>query len=87
MSRSQSGQRRGRAQKSKSLKGPPSAQARLVIDANCTTCGPIDEARIDPFRVPQVAFQHAAKTGHIIILNGTADLPRDNPGAQTSNVH
>jgi hypothetical protein len=81
MSRSQSGQRRGKAPKSKSLNGSSSAQARLIIDANCTTCGPIDEARIDPFRVPQAAFQHAAQTGHIVILNGTADLPRDNAGA------
>jgi len=80
MSRPQSAQRRSTAQTSKSLNGSSSAQARLIIDANCTTCGRIDNAT-NPFRVPQVAFQHAAKTGHIIILNGTADLPRDNAGA------
>jgi hypothetical protein len=79
MSRKRSAHRPATTRKSKSLKA--SARARLIIDANCTTCGQLDEARTDPFRVPQVAFQHAAQTGHVIILNGTADLPVDNSGA------
>jgi len=50
-------------------------QARLIIDANCTTCGLIDNLSDDPFMVQDAAVQHAAETGHIVILNGTADLP------------
>jgi len=50
-------------------------QARLIIDANCTTCGLIDNLSDDPFAVQDAAVQHATETGHIVILNGTADLP------------
>lgn len=50
-------------------------RTRLIIDANCTTCGLIDNVSDDPFKIPSVAMQHAAHTGHVVILNGTADVP------------
>lgn len=50
-------------------------QTRLIIDANCTTCGLIENVSADPFKMPGVAMQHAAHTGHVVILNGTADVP------------
>jgi hypothetical protein len=50
--------------------------ARLILDANCTTCGPVGTAT-EPWSVPGKAVLHAAKTGHVVILSGTADIPED----------
>jgi len=48
---------------------------RLLIDAFCTVCGefPGDDLKAN-LQVP-AALRHAADTGHVIVLNGTADLP------------
>lgn len=51
---------------------PPTA--RLIIDANCTTCGLIDTSE-NPFNAPDLAMEHVAQTGHVVILNGTVDCP------------
>jgi hypothetical protein len=50
-------------------------QARLVIEANCTRCARMRGACKDPWLAARRATAHAARTGHIVILNGTADLP------------
>jgi hypothetical protein len=48
--------------------------ARLVIEAECTTCGRVgDEA--DGISTVQLALEHTVATGHVVILNGTTDLP------------
>lgn len=60
------------ARSTRSLKPEPQ-RPRLVMDASCTTCGQIDTD--DPFNVQNLAVEHAARTGHIIVLNGTADVP------------
>lgn len=46
---------------------------RLVIDANCTTCGRIRSHR--DRSMSDLALLHVERTGHIVVLNGTADLP------------
>lgn len=48
---------------------------RLVLEANCTRCGPISEHEQNASVVPDVALRHTASTGHVVILAGTADLP------------
>lgn len=52
----------------------PDRVPRLIIDANCTICGRVG-APSKPWSVPLAATLHAAKTGHVVILNGTADVP------------
>jgi hypothetical protein len=50
-----------------------------VIDAACTSCGQICEGSLDATAIPQLALDHAAATGHIVVLNGTADLAAAEP--------
>jgi hypothetical protein len=49
--------------------------ARLVIEAECTTCGPICDETEDGISIVRLALAHSAATGHVVILNGTTDLP------------
>jgi hypothetical protein len=48
---------------------------RLVLDAECTTCGPVCDSDANPILVPQLALDHTSHTGHIVVLNGTTDFP------------
>jgi hypothetical protein len=50
------------------------ASARLVIDADCTTCGQIRGLSLTPAATQHLALAHVAETGHVVVLNGTADL-------------
>lgn len=50
---------------------------RLIIDANCATCGHVEPSGSDPTSVPKLAVQHTAATGHVVILNGTVDAPEN----------
>lgn len=54
----------------------PKGTARLVLEMNCTTCGPIRHL-VNPLSIPELALRHAESTGHVVILNGTADLLTD----------
>ena len=47
---------------------------RLVLHADCTTCGRlhVDDGSL---RTPQLALEHTFRTGHVVVLNGTTDLP------------
>ena len=49
--------------------------ARLVIEAECTTCGRVCDEATDGMSTVQLALTHTAATGHVVILNGTTDLP------------
>ncbi len=62
--------RRRRRPKIRSVKSP-----RLVLHADCTTCGPIGLGVSDHASIPGLALEHVAATSHVIVLNGTADLP------------
>jgi hypothetical protein len=50
-------------------------QPRLVIEAECPTCGPLADGHTDGLSVVRFALSHTAETGHIVILNGTTDIP------------
>jgi hypothetical protein len=49
--------------------------ARLVIEAECTTCGPVCEETADGISIVRLAVAHSATTRHVVILNGTTDSP------------
>ena len=48
---------------------------RLVIEAHCTICGLIGDQATEGISVVRTAQAHSAGTGHVVILNGTTDLP------------
>lgn len=48
---------------------------RLVLHADCTTCGRLNREEDNPLSVVDVALGHTDGTGHIVVLNGTTDLP------------
>jgi hypothetical protein len=50
-------------------------QPRLVVEAECPTCGPLADDHTDGSSVVRFALSHSAETGHIVILNGTTDIP------------
>jgi hypothetical protein len=57
---------------------------RLVIEAECTTCGRVvDEAA--GMSTVRLALEHTVATGHVVILNGTTDLlDADQPDCQSA---
>ena len=48
--------------------------ARLVIEAECTTCGPICDDTQNGISIVQLALEHSTATEHVVILNGTTDV-------------
>ena len=55
-----------------------SSKARLVVDAHCPACGFLnDDQQADGLGNISLALEHASAHGHVVILNGTADLPTD----------
>jgi hypothetical protein len=48
---------------------------RMVLYADCTTCGRLNREEDNPLSVVDVALDHTDGTGHIVVLNGTTDLP------------
>lgn len=48
---------------------------RLHIDTFCNVCGAYPGADLKPLLQVGAALRHAADTGHVVVLNGTADLP------------
>jgi|GEM_PF-2001013 len=65
---------------------------RLVLHADCTTCGRLNRDEDAHSAVVDIALDHTNTTGHIVVLNGTTDLPggeRDTPAlvaAEKSNL-
>lgn len=55
--------------------GHDSPQARLIVEAECTTCGRVGDEDSDGILIVRFALAHSAATGHVVILNGTTDLP------------
>lgn len=63
-------------QKASSSSSPMTPEApRLVLHADCTTCGRLNREEDNPLSVVDVALDHTDGTGHIVVLNGTTDLP------------
>jgi len=54
---------------------PHISQARIVIEAECSRCGPILPAQDEGLRTLEAATAHTNSTGHLVILNGTIDAP------------
>jgi len=52
---------------------------RLVLHADCTTCGRLNREEDDPRSVVDIALDHTDGSGHVVVLNGTTDLPGE-PG-------
>ena len=48
---------------------------RLVLEAECSRCGPIFQAQSEGVARIQAAITHTSATGHVVILNGTVDVP------------
>ncbi len=48
---------------------------RLVLHAECTACGGLNRDEDDPLKVVDIALDHTDGTGHVVVLNGTTDLP------------
>lgn len=48
---------------------------RLVLHADCTTCGRLNGDEGNPLTVVDIALDHTDGTGHVVVLNGTTDLP------------
>jgi hypothetical protein len=57
--------------------------ARLVIEAECTTCGRVGDEAAEGMSIVQLALAHTSATGHVVILNGTTDLPEADEGTTT----
>lgn len=49
--------------------------ARLVLHADCTTCGRLNRDEDASSSVVDTALGHTDGTGHVVVLNGTTDLP------------
>src|SRR5215471_3778270 len=48
---------------------------RLVLHADCTTCGRLNGDEDNPLTVVDIALDHTDGTGHVVVLNGTTDIP------------
>jgi hypothetical protein len=48
---------------------------RLIVEAICPVCGPLIQAPAEGIFPLVLAQEHTASTGHVVVLNGTTDLP------------
>ena len=53
----------------------PPMRTRLVLHADCSTCGRLNRDEDDPSGVSELALRHTHETGHVVVLNGTTDVP------------
>src|SRR5215469_1477681 len=60
--------------------------SRLVLYADCTTCGRLNGCEDNPLTVVDIALDHTDGTGHVVVLNGTTDIPDEEwiPGREVS---
>ena len=54
---------------------------RLVLHADCTTCGRLNGDEDNPSTLVDIALDHTDGTGHVVVLNGTTDLPSEDMDA------
>lgn len=50
---------------------------RLVLHADCTTCGHLNRDEDSSSTVVDIALDHTDGIGHVVVLNGTTDLPSE----------
>lgn len=53
--------------------------ARLIIEALCATCGPLGDGHVEG-----LSPVRSSTAGHVVILNGTSDLPEGREGPPTA---
>jgi ribonucleoside-diphosphate reductase alpha chain len=53
----------------------PSSEPRLVLHADCTTCGRLSRDENSRLIALSCALEHTRATGHVVVLNGTTDIP------------
>ena len=53
----------------------PISSARLIVEAVCPQCGPLTTGPLEGITSLLLAQKHTAETGHVVVLNGTIDLP------------
>lgn len=51
--------------------------ARLIIEALCAICGRLGDEHVEELSPVRRALRHSSAAGHVVILNGTTDLPED----------
>jgi hypothetical protein len=49
------------------------SEIRIVIEAECSRCGPLSAQENTGLGNIDAALAHTAQTGHVVILNGTVD--------------
>jgi hypothetical protein len=53
-----------------------SSKARLIVDAHCPACGFLNnDQQADGLFNMSLALEHTSAHGHVVILNGTTDIP------------
>ncbi len=57
--------------------GRKDSPPRLIIEALCAICGPLDDEHAEGLSTVRLALKHSSTAGHVVILNGTIDLPED----------
>jgi hypothetical protein len=55
--------------------GLADTDVRIVIEAECSSCGPIERNATADLDMIHNASRHTAEAGHVVILNGTVDHP------------
>ena len=60
-----------------------SENARMVVEAYCPACERRWEESAEPLTILQAAAEHSSGTGHVVVLNGAAEMPQ--AGAETNN--
>lgn len=51
------------------------SRPRLIIEAQCAICGPLQDRHLEGLSPVRHALRHSSRVGHVVILNGTTDLP------------
>jgi len=54
----------------------PISQIRIVVEAECSSFGPIFQPQNQALQTLEAATVHTTSTGHLVILNGTIDAPQ-----------
>jgi transposase len=53
------------------------AKPRLIIEAHCSICGPLHDQLQEGLSTLRLAMRRSSSLGHVVVLNGTTDLPED----------
>lgn len=62
---------------SNQMPSAPKHRSRLVLHADCTTCGKLNSEQDERRTVVDIALDHTAATCHVVVLNGTTDFAGD----------